>query len=282
MSGTGTFSLRRLAPSEMGLLIDWMDREGWNPGLADAQAFAAADPEGFFVGELNGKPVACGAAVRYGDDFAFCGCYIVEPAHRHQGFGWALTLARLEHVGGRITGIDGVLAMQAQYAKIGYRIAWRNVRYGGIAPVTATSLGLASLRQMDLAPVFAYDAGIFPAQRQDFLQSWFLTPGHVGLAAVESSRITGYVVRRPCRQGWKIGPLFADHSTTAERLLDAILSGITGETFVIDVPEINAPATAMVQARQLRPVFETARMYRNGLPTEDPSRVFGVTTFELG
>jgi hypothetical protein len=29
-------------------------------------------------------------------------------------------------------------------------------------------------------------------------------------------------------------------------------------------------------------VFETARMYRNGQPPEDRSRVFGVTTFELG
>jgi len=282
MSGTGTFSLRHLAPAEMGLLIDWMDREGWNPGLADAQAFARADPEGFFVGELDGQPVACGSAVRYGEDFAFCGCYIVDPAHRNQGYGWALTQARLEHVGKRVTGIDGVVEMQAQYAKIGYRIAWRNVRYGGIAPVTATSLGLESLRQMDLAPVFAYDAGIFPADRHDFLASWCTTPGHVGLAAVDGSRITGYVLRRPCRQGWKIGPLFADDAATANMLLDAILAGITGEPFVIDVPEINAPATAMVQARGLQSVFETARMYRNGLPTEDVQRVFGVTTFELG
>lgn len=288
MSNSDGFRVRRLRPDEMTLLTDWMEREGWNPGLQDAAAFAAADPEGFFVGELDGRPVACGSAVRYGDDFAFCGCFIVDPAYRGRGYGWALTQARLQHVGSRITGIDGVVAMQQQYRRIGYEIAYRNVRYGGLAPDAATRpaeapIGLVALGDLPLAALADFDAEIFPARRETFLQAWRSTAGHVGLAALAAGgRIRGYGLRRPCRSGWKIGPLFADDAATAAGLLDGLLGGIAGERYFLDVPEPNAASLALARERGLAPVFETARMYRNGRPRERVDRVYGVTTFELG
>jgi hypothetical protein len=39
--------------------------EGWNPGLADDACFAAADPEGFFIGELKGALAATVSCVNY-------------------------------------------------------------------------------------------------------------------------------------------------------------------------------------------------------------------------
>jgi hypothetical protein len=32
----------------------------------------------------------------------------------------------------------------------------------------------------------------------------------------------------------------------------------------------------------MEPVFETVRMYMNGMPSEDVQKVYGVTTLELG
>jgi len=282
MKPSANFAIRQLRPDEIGLMIDWMAREGWNPGLRDAEAFAAADAQGFFVGELDGRPVACGSAVRYDDHFAFCGCYIVAPEFRQLGFGWQLTQARLEHVGARVTGIDGVVAMQGKYAEIGYRMAYRSTRYQGIAPDSAPTCGFEPLGAIDLHALSAYDAGIFPAARRPFLHAWRSMPGHYGLALTRGSILLGYGLRRACVQGWKIGPLFANDAQSAERLLDGLLEGIAGQSYFIDVPEPNAAAEEMVHRRGLAPVFETARMYRNGRPDEDPQRVFGVTSFELG
>ena len=59
--------------------------EGWNPGLHDAAAFFDADPEGFLVGILDGRPIGCISAVRYPDRFGFIGLYIVVPEHRGKG-----------------------------------------------------------------------------------------------------------------------------------------------------------------------------------------------------
>jgi hypothetical protein len=49
---------------------------GWNPGLADAKCFNTVDPEGFFIGELEGAPAATISCVNYDDRFAFLGFYI--------------------------------------------------------------------------------------------------------------------------------------------------------------------------------------------------------------
>jgi hypothetical protein len=51
--------------------IPWMREAGWNPGLHDSETFICADPQGFLVGELDGRPIACVSGVRYDDSFGF-------------------------------------------------------------------------------------------------------------------------------------------------------------------------------------------------------------------
>ena len=122
-------NIRRMSPHEVALAIEWARREGWNPGLHDAHTFYQADPNGFFIGELNGEAVAVGSAVVYDDQFAFCGLYIVTPEHRGKGYGLALTKARLAYCGDRNIGIDGVLENVNIYERIGYRKYYQNARY---------------------------------------------------------------------------------------------------------------------------------------------------------
>ena len=47
--------IRPMRPDEISIAVNWAAAEGWNPGLADDACFAAADPEGFFIGELEGS-----------------------------------------------------------------------------------------------------------------------------------------------------------------------------------------------------------------------------------
>jgi len=91
--------IRVMDRAEVDLAIEWAAREGWNPGLEDAAAFHAADPEGFLISEdADGTPVASMSAVRHGDGLGFVGFYIVAPERRGQGHGiaiWRAGLARL-------------------------------------------------------------------------------------------------------------------------------------------------------------------------------------------
>ena len=71
---------RRMTLADLETVLEWAADEGWNPGVEDAEAFLAADPEGFFVTEDDGVPVAAISVVNHSPDFAFLGLYLCRPS----------------------------------------------------------------------------------------------------------------------------------------------------------------------------------------------------------
>lgn len=271
-----------MTADELTLAVDWAAAEGWNPGLADDRAFQAADRNGFLVGLLDGEPIGSISAVSYGSGFGFIGFYIVRPAWRGRGHGWALWQAALSQLGGRSVGLDGVVAQQENYRKSGFELAHRNIRYGG--PVTVSAAADPRIRPIGgelRAAVDAYDARHFPVRRQRFLDAWLDPTLRSCLAFVENGAVRGYGVIRPSREGRKIGPLFADREDIAEALFQALAASGEGPVF-LDPPEPNAAARRLAERHGLKPAFETARMYLGPAPDLPLSRIFGITTFELG
>jgi Acetyltransferase (GNAT) domain len=275
--------IRPMRPDEISIAVDWAAAEGWNPGLADDACFAAADPEGFFIGELEGAPAATISCVNYGTSFAFLGFYIVREDLRDRGYGLRIWNAAIAHAGPRVIGLDGVVAQQQNYRMSGFELAYPNVRYGGVvAAPDAPQAGVIALTEVPLATVEAYDATVFPGPRTAFLRTWIGSPGHIGRALVRDGKLAGWGVLRPCRKGRKIGPLVADDRVAAEVVLSALLAGAGGGEIFLDVPSINRDAVALARDLGLAPVFETVRMYTGAIPPLRSERVFGVTTFELG
>jgi Predicted acetyltransferase len=298
--GSVTFDLA--TPGEVETIAAWAAAEGWNPGPADAALFRLADPEGFLVAREGGEMVASISLVRAGPAFAFLGFYIVRPDRRGRGIGKALWDVALARNGTATVGLDGVLAQQANYAKSGFAFAHRNIRFAGrpdIAPPDDPRLR-APATEADVAAILAYDAPLFPGPRTPFLRAWLAGPGpgpgpghgtgtgpgHVARMLVEDGAVRGYGVVRPCAEGHKIGPLFADGPAEADLLFRALAAAVatTGADgpVILDAPEPNVAATALAARHGLVPVFETARMYRGPAPDLDLSRIFGITTFELG
>jgi GNAT superfamily N-acetyltransferase len=254
-------TIRTMRPDEISLAVDWAAAEGWNPGLADDACFASVDPEGFFIAELDGKPVATVSCVNYDARFAFLGFYIVRADFRGKGIGLRIWNAAIAHAGARVIGLDGVTAQQENYKKSGFQLAYANVRYGGTV---------------------ADDATVFPAPRSAFLRAWIGARGHIGCALMRDGRLAGWGVIRPCRKGFKIGPLVADNRATADAVLSALIARVGGGEIFLDVPSINGEAISLAQDCGLAPVFETARMYTGAIAPLRLQRVFGVTSFELG
>jgi GNAT superfamily N-acetyltransferase len=275
--------IRVMRPGEIAIAADWAAGEGWNPGLADAACFATVDAEGFFLGELDGQPAATISCVNYGARFAFLGFYIVRPDLRGRGYGLRIWNAAMAHAGDRTVGLDGVVAQQENYKKSSFKLAYANIRYGGVvATPAATSARVIPLAEVPFAMIEADDATVFPAPRPAFLRAWIDAPGHVGRALMRDGRLGAWGVIRPCQKGWKAGPLVADDRASAELVLAALLAGSGGGEIFLDVPSVNRDAVALAQSLGLAPVFETARMYTGPIRPLRLERVFGVTTFELG
>jgi len=283
MTHTPELTIRTMKQKELNIAIDWAKSEGWNPGIHDAEVFYKADPQGFFVGEVNNEIVAVGSAVNYDDNFAFCGLYIVAPEHRGKGYGLALTKHRLKYCGDRNIGIDGVLENVEIYKNIGYVPYYKNYRYQYDAPKNSNiSMHIQEVSEDSLPKVLNYDTLCFPADRSRFLTSWIKQADSKALFYAENGQIKGYIVRRKCHQGHKIGPLFADNNEVAEQLIHAVQADIPGETLILDVPDNNSDAIQLAESLNMQVVFATARMYQKGLPKIDHKKVFGITTFELG
>ena len=106
MADKDSYEIRHMTGQDLETAIEWAAKEGWNPGLADARSFQAADRNGFLVGLLDGEPVASISAVSYGTEFAFIGMYIVRPDMRGRGYGWRIWQAAMGQVNGIPTGLD--------------------------------------------------------------------------------------------------------------------------------------------------------------------------------
>ncbi len=280
---TEEMTVRAMSRADLDRVLGWAASEGWNPGTHDAPAFFAADPDGFFVGEVAGEPVACVSAIRYGTDFGFLGQYIVRPAHRGRGFGLAVWNAAMKHLAGRNVGLDGVLAQVPNYERSGFRFAHHTTRYAGTGGGHRPE-GLVPLDTVPFAAVADYDAACFPARREAFLKPWVTLPESVALGAAGAGGLRGYGVLRKSADGYKVGPLFAADAETAARLLAGLVAAIPGAPFTIDVPDatVQPSGDELVAKFGLTEVFRTARMYTAGPPPHGLARVFGVTSLELG
>lgn len=289
------YVIRRMERPELEDTLRHAAAEGWNPGLSDAEAFWRADENGFFIGELtaNGtaRTAATISAVRYagdgqGPDFGFIGLYIVRKELRGRGYGlrlWNEALASLDDV--PTIGLDSVVAQLDTYSKDGFALARRSVRYEG--PLGGNGGGempadLRALAQTPFEEVLAYDRQCFPARREAFLRSWLSLPGHVALGLTRGGRLAGFGVVRPCGVGSKIGPLFADDDAAAHSLFHGLCASAAKGPVFYDVPMSHAGAVRLAESHNMRPMFETGRMYRGPAPEYDLGREFGVTSFELG
>ncbi|MBC2864717.1 GNAT family N-acetyltransferase [Streptomyces mexicanus] len=264
------------------VISEWAAQEGWNPGLSDGPAFFAQDPDGFFLGRIDGEPVSAISVVRHGPDFAFLGCYLVRPDLRGRGHGLTTWKTALAHAGDRTIGLDGVVAQQDNYRQSGFEAAYRTVRFTGPAPAAEAPRDVRPAGPADVVDITAYDAACHPADRPRFVAHWLTTPGHRAVPRRTGDRVTGYGVLRPARDGLRIGPLFADTAEDARALFAALAAEAEGRAIAMDVPETNAAGLALAEEAGLTPSFETARMYTGPVRPYARGRIYGVATLELG
>lgn len=274
-------TFRTARQDELALILTWAAAEGWNPGQADAAAFHAADPAGFFVAERDGRPVAAISVVNHDADHAFLGLFLCLPDWRGKGIGFGLWTHALQHAGARSVGLDGVAAQQANYAKSGFRLIGATRRWEG-SLTAASSPHVRDAAPGDLPQMLALDRLANGVDRRAFLTAW-VAPCDTRRTVVmeQDRRIAGFAVIRLCRQGCKIGPILAPSADQAVELARAALAVMPAEQVIIDVPEANLALTQILQAAGFANSFATARMVR-GTPPATGHALQAIATMELG
>jgi GNAT superfamily N-acetyltransferase len=268
-------------------LVDWAEKEGWNPGPHDAEAFYNTDPNGFYGYFLGDELIGGGSLVSYNGHFGFMGFFIIQPKYRGSGLGkelWYLRrdtlLVRLQP--GAAIGMDGVVAMQPFYQKGGFEIAFKDERYERLGQAFETDPHISSITPEDYPLIREMDTECFGFDRWNFMQHWLAMPNLKAFKMVVNNRLLGFALLRKAAVGYKICPLFAEDFCVAEELYKACLNAAVDQPVYIDIPMCNPAAIELTRKYNAHYVFECARMYYGTPPQIAVEKIFGLTSFELG
>lgn len=270
--------------------------EGFCPGKDDV-CFFAADPNGFFVGLLNGKKISTCSLVKYENKQAFLGYNILEKEFRGRGYGSKALKHALETVDDSYNiGLDAFIGTTGIYEKRGFEVVWNNRRYTINASEamaitqTSESVVIKPVCEVDFENVIKYNASVFGCDRCSFLKEWVNAPHHKGFVAMDySDNVLGFVIiREMVDGGFKFGPLFADSAQIACSLIkfsgEIVAKAAEGDRFIlIDMIEANPEAIAIVEEIGCDYESKTCRMYTKGIPKDFlKEKVFGLTSVEIG
>src|SRR5690606_34514439 len=228
------FTISPMRDEEVAQLFDWAADEGWNPGVADLRIARQSDRDAFIALREPGGALAGGGSIfSYDGRFGFMGLFIMRADLRNKGIGavlwhWRRDRLRERLAPGTAIGMDGVYDMVPFYERGGFRPAYRHLRVAGMAAHAAMDPVVVFLDKADLEEITLYDRPFFPVPRTRFLQQWSGQPGAHLAALHENGVLAGYGVARPCRVGFKIGPLFAARAEIAQRLLSTLMAKIAG------------------------------------------------------
>ena len=298
MDGFKVRTLEKEAAYE-SIVVEWMLEEKWRPGLKDPECFLACDPSAMLIGELNGKPICFVSLTKYGDSFGHIGSYIVRTEYRGKGYGLAIFNAAVERVNPASTPLTlySVLHLENMYQKKGFQSHFYGARFDFDLSTALSSLSEISgksavniqcLDQVDQEALVAYDSRAFGFPRHAFLSKW-LRGSHACVAFDGEGSVVGYVVARPTfvkEDGFKIGPLFADSESIAEKLLKAMFEELPRQEESVPavcIDNFTEKGKLLASRLQGKIVFDFVYMTTAGfLPKACFGKWFGVTTIDIG
>ncbi|XP_055344271.1 uncharacterized protein LOC129592294 [Paramacrobiotus metropolitanus] len=275
-------------------LYDMAAKNGWPAGYGHVTFSSLIDPEGNYVGLLNGEIVSMISAVNHNDKFAFIGTFMTFDEHQGKGFGTKVFNASIAHCGDRVIGLYAAPHMTEWYKRQGFAQTGTASIYRKQNPEKLplpegyNPAYIIPLKDVDFKEVLNFDRRYFPADREKFLHAWLTHPKVTSaLVYVKDGVIHGYGALRKCiGDKWcKFGPLFADSLNVAEQLAVAMINALPeGIEYVqFDCLDDNPSVKALAEKLNF-PVtpYGGAVLYKNGVPEFDVSGVYAYTSGAFG
>lgn len=225
---------RALRPDDAARLRALSDDAGWNQTEGDWRIMLErGEGFGYWQGET---PVASALILPYADGFAWLSMVLVSEPWRRQGLASRLTetcLARAQARGLSLR-LDATDAGRAVYRRFGFVDQYSFTRFSADRP----SVGNASTRHVlpatdhDLQAIASFDAASFGSDRTAILAELLRRRPSVARIFMADGALTGFVLGRDGRRAVQLGPLVANHATTAIALAAAALRDVQEPVFV--------------------------------------------------
>ena len=279
------YEIRQMTREDAKQGWEWARQEGWNPGLHDREIITALDPKGCFAGILGREMVSSIVAVQYQRKYGFMGLYVVAPEYRGRGYGLAIWKHAINYltkeVGVECIGLDGVLANEALYQTWGFHPSYKICQYKYLVNQTFKRR-CPAISEKHFQDIANYDLKVFMVDRASFLHDFIFKTEAKTSEAYIAGKLAGFAAARPCSEGYKIGPLFADDIEAARILIESLFADLPRQTVFIEVPESNSQVIKLVTDFDMSPGLATVRMYTSNQYQQDVRYVYGVTNRVVG
>jgi GNAT superfamily N-acetyltransferase len=249
--------------ADLGLGLHLCRQAGWNQTESDWRRFLDMQPEGCFVGALDGTPVGTTVTCRFGT-VAWIAMVLVEVNARRRGVATSLlrhALHCLDEQGVKTVRLDATAAGQPVYEKLGFRPEYRLTRYEGLAPRRAEPAHAAEATAGLLAEIIALDRRATGTPREKMLSRLLAESPQAVRVVHREGQLEGFVITRRGANAVQIGPCIATPEA-GPVLLHHALGCCAGGPVFIDVPRDNTHALAVAEANGLTAQRHFTRMCR--------------------
>ena len=249
---------------------------------------------GIFIGELDGVIISSLCVVKFDDNLAFLGYYVVEKRFRGKGYGLAIFKAGMASLSkSHNCGLNAMLDTVQMYEKCGFQRAWTNRKIKFVISSTSSLLNdfnlpsilVQTATQVNFSDLFAYTLEVFGAPLGTYLKKLLEAPNTMSFAATSEGAIVGFVsARRAIRKGrdWKVVPLYADNIHIAKTLLKHVFSTLVNTSSLTDVVsmdvayDFNQEANALWKELNGSFYIDCVQMFSKGIPDIPKHKSYGV------
>ena len=277
--------LRVMTDHDVPLGMRLTEQAGWNQTAADWRRFLEMEPEGCFVAEADGRPVATATACTF-HAVGWIAMVLVDEAVRRRGIGTALVRQTVDYLDRRSVAtarLDATPLGQTVYGRLGFAAECELVRLEGVAPAgPPPHPNVRPAAQNELDAVLALDRQITGTRREKLFEHILRRqPGALHVFSSDST-LTGYLMFREGSRAAQIGPGVATSEEAGRALGDALLARCAGQPVFIDVPRANTPAIRWAESRGLRVQRPFTRMRRGPAVHDHPAQLWASSGPEHG
>ena len=234
----GNLLIRRASSKDLDFVTRQAIMEGRPIGPYDNPSAFAFNPQGFLVGEINGKLIGCINSITYPNHHSSMGGILVTEQYRRKGYGQKLLTTSFKSLDKNYTiGGDAMSVLKPALQSLGFETFWNTyiamLSLDRVARILSkienpSGIVIQQIHKVNSVKLFEYDSMVFGASRKIFIKTLMTAPGNFGWVAVNQATdntIVGYSILRPVIRGGgteiglSIAPLFADNVDIAMLLL---------------------------------------------------------------
>jgi len=241
--------LRLFTEDDLDFADRMREKTGWNQRRDDWARYRRHEPGGCFVAEWDGHPAGTVTTTRYGDDLAWIGMMLVDPAYRRRGIATALMEGAMDYLrerNVRCIKLDATPEGRPVYERLGFRAEWTLERWEWEPAETETDAGNAGTPPAEddrdrIDAVMDLDRAAFGADRLAWLRALAADARRVKIRRDGSGDVSAYGMLRPGLEADYFGPQVADPPEAAAGLVEDLLAGRDRRIFW-DLPAENDAA----------------------------------------